>query len=138
MALFEPRPLQILRHRQCVKCRNSQGIPPIVLFEDTNPLRRSNCKMPVRPVVARIIPGCQLQTRDPQRRADGRLATRASNGFRPLVQHTPFSRIQGDIANSIQLCAAALEQRCLQLAMPGFAKRRWQKFRRLVHGTLEQ
>ena len=94
--------------------------------------------MPVRPVVARIIPGCQLQTRDPQRRADGRLTTRASNGFRSLDQHAPFSQIQDDIANSIELCAVPLEQRCQQPTMPSFAKRLCQFFRRLVHGILEQ
>ena len=94
--------------------------------------------MPVRPVFARIIPGCQLQTRDPQRRADGRLTTRASNGFRSLVQYAPFSQMQDDIANSIELRAAPLEQRCQQPTMPSFAKRLCQFFRRLVHGILEQ
>ena len=45
------------------------------------------------------------------------------NGFRPLDQHTPFSQNQDDIANSIQLRAVPLEQRCQQLTMWGFAKR---------------
>ena len=55
--------------------RQQPWFPPIVLFEDTNPLRRPKCETPVRPVV---IPGCQLQTRDPQRRADHACVERLS------------------------------------------------------------
>ena len=105
------------------------------MFEDTNP---SGVQIARRCCSTRLIPGCQLQTRDAQRRADGQLVTRASNGFRPLVQHVPFSQIQIDIANSIQLRAAPLEQRCQQLTIWGFAKRLCQFFHRLVHGALEQ
>ena len=41
-------------------------------------------------------------------------------------------------AHSIQSRAAVMGQRCQQLTMSGLAKRLWQIFRRLVHGTLEQ
>ena len=79
--------------------RQQPWFPPIVLFEDTNPLRHSKCKAIFPGVVARVIPGCQLQTWNLQQQADGWLAMRAYNGFRTLVQHAPFSQIQDGYCN---------------------------------------